>query len=278
VPEEEIDALRRLSERLGFEEIKRRRNALGFPKPWGGFDETDAFTLLNVGGTVNPEFEVGDEYAVQIEADEDDVDAITRRLDAAARQADWVLASLRAHEGAAGRDTDRTIPEFLERFARACTDAGADAFVGHGPHTLRGIEVYEGAPIFYSLGNFLFQTETISRYPAEAYERNDLGPEHSAPDVFDAGQVDDVGQPIGFLKERHFYESLLPVCQFEDGAVERIDLHPIELGFDRDRPHRGRPRLASGAAAERIVTRLSELSEPYDTAIEFRGDVGVLTC
>lgn len=277
VPAEEIESLRRLSDRLGFEEIKERRNALGFPAPWGGFDESEAFTLLNVGGDVNPEFEAADEYGVRIEADEDDVDAITRRIDAAARQADWVIASLHAHEGRAGRDTDRTIPAFLERFARACIDAGADAFVGHGPHTLRGIELYGGAPIFYSLGNVLFQSETISRYPAEAYERNDLGPGNAAPDVVDAGQVDDDGRPIGFMKERHFYESVLPVCQFDDGDVERIELHPIELGFDRDRPHRGRPRLASGAEAERIIGRLSELSEPYDTTIDVRGDVGVVT-
>jgi hypothetical protein len=34
-------------------------------------------------------------------------------------------------------------------------DAGADAVVGHGPHVLRGIELYRGRPIAYSLGNFL---------------------------------------------------------------------------------------------------------------------------
>jgi hypothetical protein len=33
-------------------------------------------------------------------------------------------------------------------------DAGADAVVGHGPHVLRGVEFYQGKPIFYSLGNF----------------------------------------------------------------------------------------------------------------------------
>jgi hypothetical protein len=43
----------------------------------------------------------------------------------------------------------------LRRWARAVIDAGADAVVGHGPHVLRGIELYHGKPIAYSLGNFL---------------------------------------------------------------------------------------------------------------------------
>ncbi len=44
-------------------------------------------------------------------------------------------------------------------------DAGADVFVGHGPHVLRGIEIYKGKPIFYSLSNFIFQNETVLRMP-----------------------------------------------------------------------------------------------------------------
>ncbi len=43
----------------------------------------------------------------------------------------------------------------LRRWARIVLDAGADAVVGHGPHVLRGVEFYQGKPIFYSLGNFL---------------------------------------------------------------------------------------------------------------------------
>jgi poly-gamma-glutamate capsule biosynthesis protein CapA/YwtB (metallophosphatase superfamily) len=42
-------------------------------------------------------------------------------------------------------------------FAHACLDAGADAFVGHHPHVTQGVEWYNGKPIFYSLGNFVFK-------------------------------------------------------------------------------------------------------------------------
>jgi hypothetical protein len=40
----------------------------------------------------------------------------------------------------------------------------------HGPHVLRGIEIFKGKPVFYSLGDFIFQNETLLRLPAENYE------------------------------------------------------------------------------------------------------------
>ena len=42
------------------------------------------------------------------------------------------------------------------RYAHAAIDAGADIVVGHHPHVLQDMEVYNGKPIFYSLGNFSF--------------------------------------------------------------------------------------------------------------------------
>lgn len=44
------------------------------------------------------------------------------------------------------------------RFAREMVDAGADLLIGHGPHVLRGFEVYKGKLIAYSLGNFMTYT------------------------------------------------------------------------------------------------------------------------
>ena len=61
--------------------------------------------------------------------------------------------------------------QFLVTFARAMIDAGADLFVGHGPHVLRGIEIYKGAPIIYSLGDFIFQNETLLRLSGRQLRR-----------------------------------------------------------------------------------------------------------
>lgn len=42
----------------------------------------------------------------------------------------------------------------LRKFAHAVIDAGAALVIGHGPHVLRGLELYKGHLIAYSLGNF----------------------------------------------------------------------------------------------------------------------------
>ena len=41
------------------------------------------------------------------------------------------------------------------QFAHTAVDAGADLVLGHGPHVLRGFELYKDKFIAYSLGNFL---------------------------------------------------------------------------------------------------------------------------
>ena len=46
--------------------------------------------------------------------------------------------------------------EGQEVLAHSLIDAGVDAVVGHHPHVVEDIEIYNGKPIFYSLGNFIF--------------------------------------------------------------------------------------------------------------------------
>ena len=54
-----------------------------------------------------------------------------------------------------------TQPEEYQRtLAKQYIDAGADAVIGAHPHVLQGIEYYQGKPVFYSLGNFIFNNGT----------------------------------------------------------------------------------------------------------------------
>lgn len=89
--------------------------------------------------------------------------ATARRLVTAAnKQADIVVVSF--HGGAEGAKFER-VPKQTEifygekrgnlpLFARTVIDAGADLVLGHGPHVLRGMEIYKDRLIAYSLGNF----------------------------------------------------------------------------------------------------------------------------
>ena len=76
---------------------------------------------------------------------------------------------------------------FVIEWARACVDAGADIVTASGPHMMRGIEIYNGKPIFYSLGNLWFEFETVDLLPADSYEMWDLDSQALTPaDLYDA--------------------------------------------------------------------------------------------
>lgn len=89
--------------------------------------------------------------------------AFARQLVAdAKKRADIIVVSF--HGGAEGTGA-QNVPnrtEFfageargnLPLFARTVIDAGADLVLGHGPHVMRGMEVYKDRLIAYSLGNF----------------------------------------------------------------------------------------------------------------------------
>lgn len=79
------------------------------------------------------------------------------------KECDFLIVSF--HGGAEGGNMFR-VPKETEifygenrgdvyKFARAVSDAGADLIIGHGPHVLRAMEIYNNSFIAYSLGNFV---------------------------------------------------------------------------------------------------------------------------
>lgn len=49
----------------------------------------------------------------------------------------------------------------MKQTYRFFIDAGASAVIGHHTHCYSGFEIYKNAPIFYSLGNFIFDNQNI---------------------------------------------------------------------------------------------------------------------
>lgn len=181
----------------------------------------------------------------------------------ARRQADWVAVSLHAHETLAA---DQEQPaEFITTFCREAVGAGADIVLGHGPHQLRGVDVYRGKPILYGLGNFIFQYETVRVQPADYYDRLAL-PQTSTPaDAFDARAVRG-----GFPAHALYWESVVAMCGFDDRELADFRLYPITLGPGLPRSQRGTPVLAGGPAGRAIIERVARLSP--GVRIEWDGD------
>lgn len=87
---------------------------------------------------------------------------VERTLQRLRQQADIIVVSV--HGGSEGCQQSH-VPDsmevfmkerrgYLRRLAHFCIDHGADVIYGHGPHVVRGIEVYRGRFVAYSLGNF----------------------------------------------------------------------------------------------------------------------------
>jgi poly-gamma-glutamate capsule biosynthesis protein CapA/YwtB (metallophosphatase superfamily) len=197
------------------------------------------------------------------EADPGDVQRIKQAITIARGTSRIVIASIHAHERQRVREASAL---FVQPFARACIDAGADVYVSAGPHVLRGIEIYRGKPIFYSLGNFFFQIETMGQSAPEILASRGLDPRSLDPLAYE--------EKLGFTKQRRFFESLVPRITFAGGKVAAVELFPLSLGFDQPVDRRGTPRLARGEEGAAILRRVAELSAPYGTAIDVAGDVG----
>jgi poly-gamma-glutamate capsule biosynthesis protein CapA/YwtB (metallophosphatase superfamily) len=91
-----------------------------------------------------------------------DLENAKRLVKEAKKNADLVVVSF--HGGAEGTDQQR-VPNRTEifageargnlpLFAHTVIDAGADLVIGHGPHVMRGMEIYKDRLINYSMGNF----------------------------------------------------------------------------------------------------------------------------
>ena len=76
---------------------------------------------------------------------------LAEEVKAAKQQADYVIAYVHW-----GIEREETPNEVQKSIAHRLVDAGADLVVGAHPHVLQGVEYYQGVPIAYSLGNFVF--------------------------------------------------------------------------------------------------------------------------
>jgi poly-gamma-glutamate synthesis protein (capsule biosynthesis protein) len=233
------------------------------PGSGGGAEASAAASLRFLGNT----FREGPQARVVIEADERDQRAIVEQVGRARAEADVVLVTIHAHESGVSREQPAA---FLQPFARACIDAGAHAFLGHGPHVIRPLEIYRGLPIFYSLGNLYFQAETIWQIPQEIYETCEL----------------DRPSPSGFFQKvmpRNFdapgreadaiWEAVVPSMRFRGDRLESLTIYPVDLSRTLPPTQRGTAALASGEVAERILARQQKLSMTLGTRLILRNGV-----
>ena len=222
-------------------------------------------------------FVPGPENKVVYTVNAADQDRILRSIGSAARQADHVVLFSHSHD-IVGASENSGAPVHLKEFFRKCIDAGADTVVISGPHILRGVEIYNGKPIFYSLGDFIMQNETIEPVPTDMMETLGLGTNALVNDFYNARSKPDptTGFPTAYHPSNPaVWESVVPVAVFKGHKVTEIKFYPVDMGFRVPRPHQGTPRLAEPELGKKILDRLAAMSEVYGTKFVMKDGIAV---
>jgi len=142
--------------------------------------------------------------------------------------------------------------EWLRKWTHAEIDAGADIVVMHGAPLLHGVEIYRGKPIFYDLGNFIYNVPPTLTY---------------------------IDEPMN-------WESAVAYIRFQGRSLLSISFRPIvmnNIGEGQPDVHdpyasnqflhtRGLPSPATRARAGYILERLAELSKPFGTKFDIKGE------
>ncbi len=145
---------------------------------------------------------------------------------------------------------------WLVKWVHREIDAGADIVVMHGAPLLHGVEIYHGKPIFYDLGNFIYNVPPVLTY---------------------------IDEPMA-------WESVIASVEFVHGKLRSVRFRPVilnSIGSGQPDVHseytnnqfldtRGLPQRASGAKGNYILARLARLSRPFGTRIQIQGDTAWL--
>jgi len=254
VSQDQLDSLKKIRD-----SVFEHRNEYSYPLDAPAGAQADQLDLF--GTRYIAKGKVGQQsYAMN----QSDYQGILRSIRNGKQYSDFMIATIHAHQGATELQQwlfEDTTPDYLVTLAHGTIDSGADAFVGHGPHVLAGIEIYKGRPIFYNLGEFFREwdwgcdCDVNPSQPQTPAERSLKG---------------------GATAQQVNYESIIALSKYDQGKLREVRLYPIDGGYESAISRRGVPHLASPEVSRRVLQRLQKLSEPFGTKIDVDGNVGVI--
>jgi hypothetical protein len=177
--------------------------------------------------------------------------------------ADFAIFTMHVHQNRYAfqhYSNDHYPTNYLIDLAHELVDNGMDMYVGHGNHTIQGVEIYKGRPIFYNLGNFAVH-EILPGEPAGNLT---------------AVEADEV--PNDWLQHPENLKALVAQTRYEEGKLVEVRLYPVDLGVGKTRPFSKMsiaktppPKLAA-----EILADVQRYSAPFGTKINVVDGVGVI--
>lgn len=180
---------------------------------------------------------------------QEDIDRACEAIQTACESSDFVVVAMHWGVPPAWRTRFQDgLADYQIQVGHALVEAGADVIVGHHPHSLQTVEVYQGKPIFYSIGNFIFHK---NQNPIRRTIIN-----RNAP------------YTLGVRRNRIWSESVIIVAQITDDTSLTYMMYPILLD------EKGNPSRIEGGEAESVITRLANLSP--NASIKYQSSIGML--
>ena len=133
--------------KAGFQESKTNLTKANFTIYGDGYGMSDdALTIKQVGDFKIAFIGLNDTFS-QLPTDK-----IVNLIKQAKKTSDFIIVSIHWGEEYKFLKSNKR----QQKLARDMIDAGAEAIIGHHPHVVQEMEIYKNKPIFYSLGNFIF--------------------------------------------------------------------------------------------------------------------------
>ena len=265
VSRQQYDALQRVQE-----EFQQYRDRYDNPWPLSANSSSDSVSIpASSSGRNDPNYVMvqGDQTpgTVIYQVSQADMDRILLNIRNARQYADFVIAAAHVHQSQSVVERQHLStrpPDFYVELAHRAIDAGADVFHGTGVQLLRGIEIYNGKPIFYGLGEFFREAQ----WELQVVLGNDPADQRRGLQQF----------ARNFGGSTQSLESLVAISHYQDGQLSEVRLYPVELGINGPDSRLGIPRMAPPQQAREILQRVERLSEQWGTRISIEDSVGVI--
>lgn len=228
----------------------------------------------------------GEEASYQYTADRSETEVLMKEIRNAAAYSNFTIFTFHSHQWSIDADDPlggfhgetNEPPDFLESLGKEAIDNGADMFCVHGPFDFRAIEIYNGKPIFYGLGSFIRQPYLQEYIPWETYSAHTFAGHHYES----VNPIDTTIPDVEFLTTRtgrhpaRYFKGASVSCDYRDSRLQRLTIHPVDLGIDGPLSDLGTPRKAGRKRSEEILHSIAEYSAKFGTKVLMSDGLGII--
>jgi poly-gamma-glutamate capsule biosynthesis protein CapA/YwtB (metallophosphatase superfamily) len=242
--------------------VERKNTKIAFlnynsvlPDEYEAREQKAGCAAVKVGTYYEPqEYQAGTLPKVVTIPKEEDVMAMEENIRSAKAQADIVIVSL--HWGI--HHIPGMLADYQFTLGHRAIDAGADLILGTHAHLIKGIEVYKGKVIFFSLGNFAQETPHHLKPPPGAFSSL-WGPKYGH-------SKHEPGFRYNRQPDKRY--TMLAKCVIEDKSIVKVSFAP---GWINDLAE---PRLLKSTEPEfkEVTDYMNKWCQELGTRLSIEGD------